>query len=99
MQNNNKYLQETLVLAKTVYEDKNGCTKYNYIVPVRKWNGTKFIAELVLINSTREYEVKEQITVKSNKSPITNEIYFTDYPIAENNENLEEYVKDEELPF
>ena len=100
MQNNNKYLQETLVLAKTVYEDKNGCTKYNYIVPVRKWNGTKFIAELALINSKYEHETKEEIVVKSNKSPIDNEIYFTEVDPLDLLPITEAKIEDnDELPF
>ena len=81
MENNNKYIQSTIILSKSVYEDKEGNTKYNYLVPVRKWNKEKerFVGELVLINSINEYEVKDEIVIKSNKSPITGEIYFTEY--------------------
>lgn len=77
MENNNKYLQNTMILMKTTYEDKDGNIKYNYLVPVRSWNGKKYVGELVMINSPYEHDVKDEITIKSNKS-MSGEFYYTE---------------------
>lgn len=95
MENNNKYMQNTMIVSKTVYEDKDGNTKYNYLVPVRTYDvqKRKYVGELVIINSEYEHDIKDEIIVKSNKSQISGEIYFTEVKYENKN------VCDEDLPF
>ena len=81
MENNNKYLQETIVLTRSTYEDKEGNVKNQYTVPIIRWNKEtkRFEPTLVLINSTAEHFVLDRMIVKSNKSNKTGEIYFTEH--------------------
>lgn len=102
MQNNNKYLQTAAIVNASMYEDEDGNTKYNYGVFAKVWDNKtrRYTLKSFLITSTNEYDLKDAIKIKANKSRSTGEIYFTEVDPLDLLPISEAKIEDnDELPF